>query len=178
MPGVRAVMEAFRRRVGENGLLQAMNGWNYVDWVGKAWNDGVPPDGHEGTSGVINWQYALVLGLTADLEDLMGESELAHRNRRLLRQVAAAQQQRFWDDTRGLYADDQAHSKFSEHAQCLAILSGQVPVDLLPRLVLGLAEATDLARATIYFSHYLLEAFYRIGRGDLMLRQIGRRWAF
>ncbi len=38
--------------------------------------------------------------------------------------LAAAGKAHFWDEARGLFADDLAHANFSEHTQCLALLSG------------------------------------------------------
>ena len=42
LDGVRAVLLAFRRCVGEDGLLRSPAGWNFTDWV-HGWNAGVPP---------------------------------------------------------------------------------------------------------------------------------------
>jgi hypothetical protein len=43
MPGVRAVLDAFRSCLNADGLVETPPGWNYMDWV-PAWKDGIPPD--------------------------------------------------------------------------------------------------------------------------------------
>ncbi len=49
LPGVRGVLEGVRRWVNGDGLLEAMRGWNLVDWV-RGWEHGSPPQAQQGTS--------------------------------------------------------------------------------------------------------------------------------
>lgn len=162
MPGVRAVLDAFAQRVNDVGLLEAVQGWNFVDWV-PHWDAGMPADADFGISGIINWHFIYTLRMAAELEDGFGEPEFAARDRRLADRMAAAVTVAFWDSQRGVYADDLAHQHFSEHAQCFAILAG----DRQTRL-----DAPDLSRATIYFSHYLFEAARLVGRIDLLFERL------
>jgi hypothetical protein len=155
LPGVRAVLDAFASRVNADGLLQAMPGWNFVDWVPEWGGAGMPADADFGISGIINWHLVYTLRLAAELEEAFGEPEFAARHRRLAGRIVAALERAFWDERRGVYADDVAHAHFSEHAQCFAILAG----DRRTRL-----DAPGLARATIYFSHYLFEASRSLGQ--------------
>ncbi|NLO72537.1 MAG: alpha-L-rhamnosidase [candidate division WS1 bacterium] len=181
MLGVRSVLDAYRQRINEAELLGPMPGWSFVDWVPQ-WERGIPPDAHTGVSGVINWQFVLVLRLGAELEELAGEPLLARRNRETADRVASAAREAFWDEGRGLLADDLSHQHFSEHAQCLALLAEAADpagVGLEParreRIVQGLLEGSDLARTTIYFSHYLFEAYRLLGRMDRLLERM-RTW--
>jgi len=165
MPGVRAVLDAFRRWVNRDDLVEAPNGWNYMDWV-PSWGGGVPPDGDHGISGVINWQFALVLGLAAELEKMVGEPELAERNRKLARRIKEAAAKAFWDEGRGIFADDLDKKHFSEHSQCLALLGNNVEDSKRDRVIHGLLHDPDLERTTIYFTHYLFETCRLLGRMD------------
>lgn len=151
MPGVRAVLEAYASRVNRDHLLEAVQGWNFVDWV-PAWKDGMPANADHGISGILNWHFIYTLRLAAELEDAFGEPELAARDRRLAGQIAT---DAFWDERRGVYADDLAKQNFSEHAQCFAILAG----DRRTRL-----DAPGLAPTTIYFTHYYFEASRVLGQ--------------
>jgi hypothetical protein len=56
-PGARGVLDAFRAFQNSDGLVQAPQGWNFVDWVPE-WRpaNGQPPQGEWGVSCVINWQ--------------------------------------------------------------------------------------------------------------------------
>jgi len=179
MPGVRATLEGFRRFLGPDGLLHAPEGWNVMDWV-PAWSEdaGAPPEGASGVSGLLNWQLLYVLTLAADLEARLGEQELAARYRRLAAELAARATETFWDEERGLLADDadeyiRARQHFSEHTQCMAILSGQLDPARRARVAAALLHDPDLARTTIYFSHYLFETYRRLGRIDALVERLG-----
>jgi hypothetical protein len=171
MPGARGVLDYFGGLIGADGLVAAPRGWNFTDWV-PAWNSGVPPTGELGTSGIINWQYALVLGLAARVEEWLGENELAARARRRASELAARIDASFWDTQHGCYADDLAKQHFSEHAQCLAILSGQLSAARQQQVTRALIERPDLERTTIYFTHYLFETYTLLGRPDKLLERL------
>lgn len=168
MPRARAVLEAFIGRINEQGLVEWPEGWNWVDWV-PGWEHGSPPrDGSMHTS-INNWQFAYVLGLAIELERWLGEGELAGRLEQVRRRVAQATTEAFWDEGRGLFADTLSHSCYSEHAQCYALLSGLVDPPREQRVVEGLLRDPNLARATIYFQHYLFEVLAKYGQTDAML---------
>src|SRR5205814_918641 len=85
-------------------------------------------------------------------------------------EVAAAIDVAFWEPVRGAYADEVDRRRFSEHAQCLAILSGQLGPERLARVGNVLvAGGSELTRTTIYFAHYLFEACGALARGGVKL---------
>ena len=71
----------------------------------------------------------------------------------------AASRAAFWDEQRGLFADDRAHTRFSEHTQCLALLSGALAGEQYARTAQNLLRDASLTRTTIYFNHYLFETY-------------------
>ena len=71
-----------------------------------------------------------------------------------------------------MVADTVAQDRFSEHAQCLAILADALSPEQAKRAFNGLISSGDLARCTVYFSHYLFETYFRYGRGDLFLKRL------
>lgn len=170
MPGVRAVLEAFRSRIGADGLLYALPGWNFTDWV-KTWNRGMPPDAQWDANATLNLQLAWVLRAVAELEDHFGEPELAMRNRRKANTIADATYTHFWVPERQLFAENKDKTRFAEHAQCMAVLGGSVPEGA--DLATALLTAKDLDRATIYFSHYLFETFRVLGRPEAIYDRLG-----
>jgi hypothetical protein len=159
LPGVRAVLEAYLTLRGSDGLVRGpADGWNFVDWA-TGWRSGVPPAAEAGASSIVNWHLVLALRWARELEDGLGEPELAARCERVGRETAAAIDATFWNPHRGLYADDPERRSFSEHAQCLAILSGALSAERLRAVGDGLLTAEgDTVRTTIYFTHYLFEA--------------------
>ena len=168
LPGARCVIEGYLRTMNPGGLIENPAGWNYMDWV-DGWPDGVPPSGDAGVSALINWQFALILTQLAELETAFGDAELVERYRRLARNLATRLHDRFWIDDRALFADDDSHQHYSEHTQCMALLSDLVDPACRDRLIDALRHDKTLARTTIYFSHYLFETLTRYNHvGDLL----------
>ncbi len=172
LPGVRAVLDAFTAQRDEEGLVRSPAGWNYVDWV-PAWEWGEPPGAREGDiCGPINWQYVYVLTRAAQVEEACGEPELAARCRRLAQETAAVLTARYWCPERGLYADDAGHTIFTEHSQCLAVLSGLIPEEQRAAIAQNLFTARDLTPPTVYFMHYFFETCRELGRMDVFLQRM------
>jgi len=168
MPGVRAVLDAHRAALDEDGLLHSLDGWNFTDWV-AGWKSGSPPEGDWGVSGVLNFQLAHVAALAAKVEGWLGEDELAIRHQRLADRVRAAAESRFWSAERGMYADDPAHQHWSEHTNSLALLAG---AEHGSSALLQALDTENASRATVYFSHYLFEALGQIGRVDVLQERL------
>ena len=171
MPGVRAVLDAARRHVNADGLLDGPPGWNFVDWVaGHGWDKGIPPGGTGdfGVKGPVNWQAVIAFRLGEQLERLAGDPALADRNADAADRLARAAFSHFWDDDRGLLADDADHRFFSEHSQCLGVIAGGLNPQRAARAVAAMLDAPPgtLAAATVYFTHYLFEACRLVRRPD------------
>lgn len=173
IPGVRQTMQAYERWCDQDGILHGPEGWNIIDWV-PAWDKdaGVPPEGHEGISGVLNWQLVYGLSLYADLEKRIGDPELADWAVRRAARLAVAAENLFWDEQRGLLADTTDHRHFSEHTQLMALLSGFLDPQKTQRAAEGLFSAPDLQRATIFFSHYYFEVCRKFGRMDKFMERM------
>ncbi len=173
MPGARAVADYFLGCRNADGLVEAPRGWNYMDWVrDEEWHTGTPPDGQWGVSGMINWQFTLALTLLSELEDAVGEHELASRAGRLAGDQTDRCHEAFWDEERGLYTDTLDGRCASEHTQCLALLSDMLPQERAARVADALMSEPDLFRTTIYFSHYLLDALGHVGRMDAFFKRL------
>jgi hypothetical protein len=165
---LRSMLEHFEPYVNQDGLLENLPGWPFMDWVPQ-WSNGDAPDGTTGVSSLNNLLYVYALQKSAEVEDSQGEPLLAQRLRAKAERTAAAVRAKFWDEPRGLMADNLAHTEFSEHGQCLALLTDTLTGDQARRCFGQLLTAPDLKRATIYFSFYLMETWRKFGRGDLIL---------
>lgn len=172
MVTARRVLEAFLLLRNAEGLIEAPPGWNFMDWV-PAWESGVPPDADWGASAVINWQAVWAFSRAATVEAALGEHELAARWRRLAGELASHAIEVFWNTQRQLFADDIAHTSFSEHTQCFALLSGELEPDHATRLGHALVDDQQLTRAAIGFGHHLFEAYRSLGRVDLLQNRLG-----
>jgi len=171
LPGVRAVLDGFLAHVNADNLLQASEGWNFSDWT-SSWQLGVPPDGFDGFSGVLNWHLIYTLGLAVKLEEWAGESLIAQRWQGWQDAITAASKTTFWDEQQGLFADDISHTHFSEHTQCLALLSGKLKDEEFRRTADSLLSDDSLTPTTIYFTHYLFETFYLLGQPEAFFNRM------
>lgn len=166
MPTARGVMDAVLGLRGAAGLIDELPGWHFIDWV-PAWRDGEPRGWERGPHAIVHLQALWTLRLLAELEAWQGEPELADRWSRKFEQWRSRIVEAFWDEGRGLFADDLNHQYFSQHAQCFAVLSDAVPPGAEARLGAALAGDTDLARTTLAYSHYLFEACRKLDRPDV-----------
>ncbi|WP_460809494.1 alpha-L-rhamnosidase-related protein [Microlunatus endophyticus] len=172
MPGVRAVLDAHRRNVDQDGVFHALDGWNFTDWV-DGWDAGAPPGAQWDVSGVLQLQLINVLRLAAELETWLEEPELAARSTRLADRLSAVVDPLFYDDKSGLYADDASKITFSEHVQALAVLAGAAHGEAALRTMINPGRTLPLARTSVYFDHYLFEALRQIDRTDVVLDRFG-----
>lgn len=173
MPAARKMLFGIEACVDADGLVRDLPGWSFMDWVPE-WNFGVSPGGGFGGDGSAceNLLYLLALRSAAFVEETLGETEMAGRWRRRADALAQRINAAFWCEARGMVADTAAQDRFSEHAQCLAILADALPLDRAKRAFDGLVSSGDIARCTVYFSHYLFETYFRFGRGDLFLKRL------
>ena len=170
LKGMRCLLEEFKAHLGEHDLLPPLPGWSFMDWVpGLSAVNSPGPDGS--VHAVINLLFLNALHAAAELEEAFGEKHLADYNRDRAVHLATSIHRTFWNEERSMFADDLSHTVYSEHAQCLALLSGYFPEIEAPCFK-ALITADDLLRTTVYFSFYLLETFQRFGRGDLIVEKL------
>jgi hypothetical protein len=148
-------------------LLRAVPGWSFVDWVPE-WNEGCGPGVRAGDSSIVNLHLLLALQSHAEIEENFGEPELAALAKRRAFRLSTAIMDRFWSAPRGLLADTSAQLEFSDHAQALGILAGIVPPGGVQSWGDRWLKAQDLARATIYFSFYVMDALHQLGRAEVL----------
>jgi alpha-L-rhamnosidase len=180
MPGIREVLARWLQQVQADGAIRGMEGWNYLDWLPE-WRGGIPPDGNDGGGASFNFMLQLALRQAAELEKHLGEPEIVALFERRANELRSATTKLYWNESRGLFADDRAQTSYSEHAQSLAILSRAVTGTGLDRVSRGLLTGENLSRTTIYFTHYLFEAYREIGGVEQLVhrlelwRQLGER---
>lgn len=171
--GLRHTMAGFLAYENADGLLVGLPGWCFMDWVPE-WPRGIPPDGEdtESPSALNNLLYLGALRAAALLERIAGSRVAAEDCEARASRLADAIFSAFWREDQGLVADTVRGDAFSEHAQCLALLYGALPEDKRLRCFQSLVESENLARTTVYFSHYLFETYFAFGRADLFFSKL------
>lgn len=167
----RSVIQYFQSVQGEDGSLGTLPFWAFVDWaVGTEWKQGIPPIGKDGNSAILDLQMVLALQYAADLEKHLGVKELGETYLKEAEKLKATIRRKYWDASKGLFADRSERDVYSQHANALAILSGLVTGDEAKSI--GdkiLAMENGMVEATIYFKYYIHQALVQVGKGDKYL---------
>lgn len=171
LPRARQVLAWYERYLRPDRLLGKNPGWNFVDWVGQTstQRDVFPSFDANGESCLTTLAYLGALRDMAELESAVGDRSLGHEYAVRAASVTMALRERCWSVERGLYADDPSLTKFSQHANALAVLYDvATPAqarELLPRVVAGdgIAAPTGVTGTSYYFSWYLVRAFAHAG---------------
>ncbi len=175
LPGMRKSMAAFEMYERADGLLMNLPGWHFTDWV-PSWYFGLPHGAmDEKTGGLIcqmNLFWLLAMQSAEKVERAFGNDHLAAHWQAKQAKVKEAIIKTFWNEARGLLADNPGQKEFSEHSQCLALLADALPKDKAERVFKNLVEDKTLAPCSVYFSFYLFETYFKMGRADLFLKRL------
>ncbi|QDU72961.1 alpha-L-rhamnosidase-related protein [Mucisphaera calidilacus] len=184
LPGSRAALEHALACIDDTGLPTQLPGWLFVDWVARPdWERGVPgctspTPGEEGSEPPLSAPVALHLPIAleamARVEELLGEDALAERYRHHAHAVMSRIIDTFADPERRMIADDPQHTRWSEHAQALALDCACLPEPWRQHALNALVQPDDdMAPASVYFSHHVHEALLRHNRVDAFLQRLG-----
>ena len=177
VPGMRHTLSGLANYEDADGLLRNLPGWNFLDWVAEnpyktwSWAPG-SLDGDTERGSILNLFWVLALQGAAKVERALGDEAMAAYWEAKAARTAEAIIRIFWDESRGMLADTDTMSHYSEHALSLAIIADILPADKRALVEKALLTAEDLGRATVYFSYYLFEAYFKMGRGDLFQRRL------
>jgi alpha-L-rhamnosidase len=163
--GERQIMNYFISYQAADGSLKNVPGWNFTDWVPE-WQRGTGPIGKDGSSALMDLQLLHALQSAVELELSKGSKDYASFYSSLAGKLAQTIKNKYWDDSKKLFADTPEKDKFSQHTNSLAILAGLVKgpeAEGIGRLMLS---DTSLAQASIYFKYYLHLALAKAGLGD------------
>lgn len=167
------LLEQFRR---EDGLLctggerlgyaltNALGAADIVDW---------PPHERDGfvfrdVNAVVNAFYYRNLLEMEDMARALGKTDDADGFAARAKKVYSAYQKTFFNKARRVYVDGDGTDHASQHANAAALAFGLVPRNLRN----DVAEycASRGMACSVYFSQYLLEAFFEAGRSDLAIK--------
>lgn len=171
MPGVRQVLHWYRQRQAKDGSVERLPWWPYVDWA-KDWPGGEPPLGQDGYAAAHDLQLLLAYEYAADLESAMGMKALAEEYRGQAAALRAMLRPKYFDASRGLFADNGDKRTFSQQVNALAVVARVVEGPEARRL-LERTVSEKLTPASIYFQSYLHEAFRVAGSGGRYLDLLG-----
>ena len=167
MAGARQVLNYFHHYQRNDGSLVNVPYWMFSDWVEtKGWVDGAAPFGADNASSIIDLQLLFAYQVAADMEDKSGLKEYAALYNKYATQLKATIRKKYWNPTKGLFADRTEKDLYSQHANALAILTGLVTGNEATTLAKKILSDTSLSSASIYFKYYLHRALIKAGLGN------------
>ena len=166
--GTREVLAFFNKYQQQDGSLKGVPYWLFTDWVDnqKGWSGGAAPFGKDGSSAVLDLQLLWTYQLAAELEHNLGLEAFSKEYLQRAALLKKTIQQKYWDASKGLYADTPEKDVFSQHANTLAIMAGMVSGNECSLLAKKMLEDQTLAPASIYFKYYLHLALVKAGLGN------------
>ena len=174
LEGARAILKFFSGYQGSDGSLRNTPYWTFVDWAnGRDWSVGSPPKGADGASAILDMQLLWAYQWATEMEGRLGLPYYAGLYRQKADQLKQTIRRKYWSSARGLYADTEEKTLFSQHANSLAILTGLVATADLSKAGHRLLTDTTLTQCSIYFKYYLHQALVRAGLGDGYMDWLG-----
>ncbi len=174
LPGMRKSMAGVEYYENEQGLIENPPGWSFMDWT-EGWSgDGTVPGTYsdKGITSELNLFWLLAMQSAAVVERALGNELQARYWEEKGEKLKTAIVKTFWCEERSLFADNREKDTFSEHSQCLAVLAGVLDDAGTRALFERLVSDPQLKRTTVYFSYYLFDAYFKLGRGDLFVKRL------
>jgi alpha-L-rhamnosidase len=172
MPGMRAVLDWFRRHRDADGLPGKLPFWNITDWC-PWWPRGVVPGADTGPTCIIAAQYITALDEMADLCRLLGReperSELRLEANALRRRL----HERFWSEAEGLYFDRPGGPEISQYGNAWAIVCGAARPATWARMLERFPHDPLLAPGSFFWWHAGFRALAIAGAYDRMPAHLG-----
>ncbi|MBP3496009.1 MAG: alpha-L-rhamnosidase N-terminal domain-containing protein [Clostridia bacterium] len=165
------VIEWFREHLSDEGLVGQSKYWNFIDWA-KPWvydqkrgcEGGVPLGVNEGYIGIYNPMMAYFLQCAAKLNMICGRGDVANEYLDVANMLKKNTIKYFWDEKRGLFADDVNHIYYSQHMQTWCVLSG-VASGRKARRIMKNSLALE-AKSTYAFAYFFFRALESCGLYD------------
>jgi hypothetical protein len=177
LPGIRNVMDWFRRHTGSHGLPELLPYWNTVDWC-PDWQRGQPPGWDEGPTCVIACQYLHGLRELAWLEQKVGQADRAGPLERETAAVARSIQELFWSEADGLYRDRPGGPEVSQVGNAWAVVAGVADEERRTVLARSFPFDPRLARASFFGLHTVFRANRILGLYEACFRAMLEPWSF
>jgi len=172
LPGIRAVLGWFERRLDDNGMLGPLDWLNFSDWT-TGFNCGSPVGVDDGNSALISLNYVYALDRASELFIHFGLDTEGDKYKQQAISIRKAVFRECFDPSRGLMADDPNKKFFSQHTNIFSILTEAIPQKDYKGIMEKILKDQSLIQTTIYFKFYLFQALKKSGMADLYLDQLG-----
>jgi alpha-L-rhamnosidase len=172
LPGVRAVLDWYRRHTDAAGLPAKLPFWNITDWC-PWWPRGVVPGADTGATCIHSAQYINALDEAAWMIRQLGRAAeaaaLAAEAADLRRKAHAL----FWSEAEGLYFDRPGGPEVSQYGNAWAIVAGFAGGRERGIIMRRFPNDAKLAPGSFFWWHTGFTALAKCGRYDDMPLHLG-----
>lgn len=172
LPGVRAVLDWYRRHAGADGLPAKLPFWNITDWC-PWWPRGVVPGADTGATCIHSAQFISALDEAAWMVCHLGhsaEADALAAEAATLRRTAHAL---FWSENEGLYFDRPGGPETSQYGNAWAIVAGLAGERERAIIMRRFPNDATLAPGSFFWWHTGFAALARCGRFDDLPQHLG-----
>ncbi|MDD4921963.1 MAG: alpha-L-rhamnosidase C-terminal domain-containing protein, partial [Bacteroidales bacterium] len=166
LPAYRNILAWYEQWLKKDYSLDFVPYWFFADWS-KGFPYGEPIREKRGNSAFQDLIYMLTLESAAQMEEAFGIPAMAGHYKHIALAIRQTLYSKYWDASRGLFADTKDHRSYSQHVNTLAILTGVVKGEEAATLMRKVLSDKKLVQSTIYFRYYLHQALKKSGLGDL-----------
>lgn len=163
LPVGRSILQYFFSLQRHDGTLRKPDYHNFVDW---SFSQGEPPFDANGYSAIVDLHFLMALQWAAELEEYAGDQQLADKYSDVIINLQDVIRKTYWSEQTGMFSDTPDASAYSQHTNCLAILTGISTGAEAKRVMRKVMEGQDMTRATLYWSFYVFEAMHQAGLGS------------
>lgn len=172
LPGIRAVLDWYRRHTDDSGLPAKLPYWNITDWC-PWWPRGVVPGADDGATVIHSAQYINALDETAWMLRHFGRTSEADA---LVAEAAALRPKAhalFWSESEGLYFDRPGGPEVSQYGNAWAIVAGLAGERERAVMMKRFPEDEKLAPGSFFWWHTGFTALMKSGCYDDMPKYLG-----
>jgi alpha-L-rhamnosidase len=162
LPGVRAVLDWFRRHGDADGLPARLPYWNITDWC-PWWPRGVAPGADTGPTCIIAAQFIRGLDEAADLCRLLGHAAESAGLAAEAARLREAHRARFWSEAEGLFWDRPGGPELSQYGNAWAVICGAAGPAERARLLARFPHDPKLAPGSFFWWHAGFRALAECG---------------
>jgi len=171
-PGVRAVLDWFRRHADADGLPAKLPYWNITDWC-PWWPRGVVPGADVGATCIIASQFIRALDEAAEMERHLGNVSSADALSAEAGALRVHLHRRFWSESEGLYVDRPGGSEISQYGNAWAIACGAADEGTRAKVMKRFPSDPALAPGSFFWWHTGFRALALAGCYDRMPEFLG-----
>jgi hypothetical protein len=160
-PAIHEILHYFLRKRNGQGLCTDLI-YPYID-AGTYYERGLAPDSQRTPSAPFNLFLLLALKKASEMEEVAGLPAVRDHFSSQANKLGEAIRTVFFCPDRGVFADDPEHLHFSQHAQCLAVLTGLLEGDLARAALECSLNDSSFNKTSLYFRFYFFQALFRCG---------------